>query len=79
LAIEPQLPKFACDECGAPTIEIPQWTDDQTVLNCQECGKPVGRIQLILEVLQAALVDDENQPTADEQIAETWPAPRISH
>lgn len=54
-------PEFACDECGAHTIEIPEWTDSLTVLSCQECGKPIATIGRIVEVLQAASVDNENQ------------------
>lgn len=61
MATEPLPPEFACDECGAHTIEIPEWTDSLAVLSCQECGKPIATIGRIVEVLQAASVDNENQ------------------
>lgn len=79
LAIEPRSPEFACDACGATTIEVPEWTDDQTVLECQECGKPLGKIRLILAVLEAALVDNENEPSADELSSGAQGSRRLSH
>lgn len=79
LAINSRSQEFACSDCGATTIEIPEWTDDQTVLECQKCGKPLGKIRLILAVLQAALVDNENEPSADE-LSSGAPRPRrLSH
>lgn len=59
--------KFACDGCGTAIIDIPEWTDDRSMLSCQTCGKPVGTIRHILGVLQAALVDNENEPADAEQ------------
>lgn len=69
MAIASTLPEFVCDECGAAAIEIPEWTDDQTVLSCQDCGKPIGAIGHLLELLQEASVDNENLPSDDEQNA----------
>ncbi|KUL94358.1 hypothetical protein DK26_15235 [Bosea sp. WAO] len=69
MAIDTRPPAFACDECGAATIEIPEWTDDQTVLSCQDCGKPIGKIRLLLAVLQAASVDNENEQPQEEVIS----------
>ena len=72
-------PEFACDECGAATIEIPEWSDDQTVINCQDCGKPIGKIRLLLAVLQAGSVDNENEPPDDEVISAASRASRPPH
>ena len=77
MATDTRSPDFACDGCGAATIEIPEWTDDQTVLNCQECGKPIGKIRLLLAVLQAASVDNENEPPDDD--AEASCSSRLPH
>lgn len=62
-----RYPTFVCEECDDHAIEIPEWTDDQVVLSCKACGKPIGTIQYILEVLHKALMDNENrQPDSDQ-------------
>lgn len=75
MATDPTPPEFACDQCGADTIEIPEWTDDQTVLSCQECGKPIATISRILDALQAASGDNENEPP-DDQVTAAASGPR---
>jgi hypothetical protein len=66
LTIDFRAPQFACDACEADTLEIPQWTDEQSTLNCQICGKPVGVIGDVLETLRTAAADNENPPPAEE-------------
>jgi len=58
--MEDRAPIFVCEDCGATGVDIPEWTDDQTLITCRVCGRTIGTIRFILEVLRAALEEDGN-------------------
>lgn len=63
-------PVSACDDCGASSIEFPEWMGDQTLITCRVCGKPIGTVQFIVDILRAALIDNENYPLEHERSEE---------
>lgn len=61
--IEFPAPRPGCEECGALTLHIPEWSDDRTTISCEGCGRPVGTIGELRDLLQAALeAPDEDAP-----------------
>ncbi|HEV7319663.1 MAG TPA: hypothetical protein VGO04_13785 [Ensifer sp.] len=57
-------PAFACTDCGAKTMHIPQWTHDDAFIECAGCGKPFATIRQLRERLEAAL-KEKNLPLVD--------------
>lgn len=55
-----RAPEFACADCGAVTMYIPQWTDEDAFIECAGCGKPFATIAELRERLEAALLEDDS-------------------
>jgi len=55
-------PRPGCQECGALALHIPEWSDDRTRISCEGCGRTVGTIGQLRELLQAALQPDGEVP-----------------
>ncbi|WP_156410600.1 hypothetical protein [Bosea sp. Root381] len=62
-----RAPEFACADCGAVTMYIPQWTDEDAFIECAGCGKPFATIAELRERLEAALQEDEVSPETAEE------------
>lgn len=61
---------LGCDNCGALAAEIPEWTDEETLITCTQCGEPVGSIGEIRQILEAALDAFDRLPGAERDIGE---------
>lgn len=51
--------QFACSDCGAETMLIPEWTNEDDYIVCGGCGKPFVTIAELRERLEAAMSEDE--------------------
>ena len=59
---------FACTNCGAVTMYIPEWADDDAFIECAGCGKPFVTIRELRERLEAALDQEEEQEEENGQL-----------
>ena len=56
---------LGCVNCGALAAEIPEWTDEEALVTCTQCGEPVGSIGEICLILKAALDAFDELPGAE--------------
>jgi hypothetical protein len=56
-------PRPGCDDCGALALHIPVWSNERTPISCEGCGRTVGTIGQLRELLRAALQPDEDAAT----------------
>ena len=61
-ALEFREPRSGCPDCGAFALHIPEWSDHRTAISCETCGKTVGTVGQLRDLLQAALEADDGAP-----------------
>ena len=56
--------RYECHECGSPAVKLPEQLDENAVVRCQGCGKPVATWAAFKHSMTRAVLADSRSTGA---------------